>query len=126
VKHRLGKTKIKQRERRRVNQHLHIIANKIIEHAKQFKKPLIVMEDLNGIRKKFKKTKLNKRFHSLPFRKLQTIIEYKANLEGLEVKYLTKKETKNTSKRCHRCGHVPSVKGRIYKCQNCGCCAVIG
>jgi len=76
---------------------------------------------LNGIRKNFKKTKkLNKRFHSLPFRKLQTIIEYKANLEGIEVKYLTKKEVKNTSKECHRCGHVAPVKGRIYKCPNCG------
>jgi len=120
-KHRFGKTKIKQKERRKVNQQLHIIANQIIEYVKQFQKPVIVMEDLDGIRKNFKKTKkLNKRFHSLPFRKLQTVIEYKASLEGLEVRYLTKKEVKNTSKECHRCGHVAQVKGRIYKCQNCG------
>jgi len=79
------------------------------------------MEDLNGIRKNFKKTKkLNKRFHSLPFRKLQTIIEYKANLEGIEGRYLTKKEVKNTPKECHNCGHVAQVKGRIYKCPICG------
>jgi len=78
-------------------------------------------EDLNGIRKSFKKTKkLNKCFHSLPFRKLQTIVEYKALLECILVRYLTKKETKNTSKTCHSRGHVAQVEGRIYKCPNCG------
>jgi len=112
--------KIGAKERRKVNQQLHIIANQIIQYAKQFPKPVIVMEDLNGIRRNFKKSKrLNRRFHSLPFRKLQTIVEYKANLEGIEVKYLTKKETKNTSKTCHRCGYVTQVKGRIFKCPRC-------
>jgi IS605 OrfB family transposase len=39
------------------------------------------MEDLTGIRDNFDKSKeLNRRFHSLPFRKLQTYIEYKALL----------------------------------------------
>ncbi len=113
--------KIGAKERRKVNQQLHVIANQIIHYAKQFPKPVIVMENLNGIRRSFKKSKrLNRRFHSLPFRKLQTIIEYKANLEGIEVKYLTKKETKNTSKTCHRCGYVTQVKGREFRCPKCG------
>jgi len=78
------------------------------------------MEDLNGIRRNFKRSKnANRRLHSLPFRKLQEILEYKASLEGIEVKYLTKKDVKNTSKTCHRCGHVAQVKGRIYKCPIC-------
>jgi putative transposase len=112
---------LKGKERRKVNQHLHIITNQIVAYAKRFPKPVIVMEDLNGIRNKFKKSKkLNKRFHSLPFRKLQTYIEYKALLEGIEVKYLTKKETRNTSKICHRCGHVAQVKGREFRCPKCG------
>ena len=112
---------LKGRERNKVNQQLHIIVNQIVDYAKQFPKPVIVMENLNGIRRNFKKSrKLNKRFHSLPFRKLQTIIEYKANLEGIEVKYLTKKETKNSTKTCHRCGYVTQVKGRIFKCPSCG------
>ena len=113
--------KIGAKERRKVNRQLHVIANQIIHYAKQFPKPVIVMENLNGIRRNFKKSKrLNRRFHSLPFRKLQTIIEYKANLEGIEVKYLTKKETKNTSKTCHRCGNVTQVKGREFRCPKCG------
>jgi transposase len=37
------------------------------------------MEDLNGIRSKFKRSKkINRRFHSSPFRRLQTKIEYRA------------------------------------------------
>ena len=121
-KNRVGKVKeLGRRERRKVIQQLHVIADEIVAYAKQFPKPIIVMEDLNGIRRKFKKSKrLNKRFHSLPFRKLQTYIEYKANLKGIEVRYLSKKETRNTSKICHRCGYVTQVKGRIFKCPNCG------
>jgi IS605 OrfB family transposase len=121
-RHRAGKVEaLKGKERRKVNQQLHIIANQLIAYAKQSPKPVIVMENLNGIRRNFKKSKrLNKQFHSLPFRKLQTIVEYKAFLEGIEVKYLTRKETKNTSNTCHRCGACCQVKGRIYKCPNCG------
>jgi len=112
---------LKGKECRKVNQQLHIIANQIIQYAKQFPNPVMVMEDLRGIRDNFKKSKkLNKRFHSLPFRKLQTIIEYKALLEGIDVRYLTKKETKNTSKTCHRCGHVAQVRGREFRCPHCG------
>jgi len=112
---------LKGRERCKVNQQLHIIANQIVAYAKQFPKPVIVMENLNGIRDNFKKSKkLNRRFHNLPFRKLQAIIEYKALLKGIEVKYLTKKETRNTSKTCHRCGHVAQVKGREFRCPKCG------
>jgi len=121
-KGRVGKVKeLKGKERRKVNQQLHIIANQIVEYAKQFPKPVIVMENLNGVRSNFKKSKkLNKRFHSLPFRKLQTYVEYKALLEGIEVRCLTKKETGNTSKTCHRCGHVAQVKGRLFRCPECG------
>jgi len=79
------------------------------------------MEDLTGIRDNFDRSKeLNRRFHSLPFRKLQTYIEYKALLEGIEVKYLPKKEGRNTSKTCHRCGHVAQVSGREFRCPKCG------
>jgi IS605 OrfB family transposase len=110
-----------RRERRKVNQQLHIIANRIIAYAKQFPKPVIVMEDLTEIRRNFNKSReLNKRFHSTPFRKLQAYIEYRALLEGIDVVYLGKKLVRNTSKTCHRCGHVAQVKGRIYKCPKCG------
>lgn len=121
-KKKLDKLKeLKGRERRIVEQQLHIIANDIVAYARQFPNPVIVMEELNGIRNNFKKgKKLNKRFHSLPFRRLQEIVEYKALLEGIEVVYLTKKETRNTTKTCHRCGHVARANGREFRCPKCG------
>jgi len=120
-KHKLNKVKqIGSKENRKVNQQLHIIANQIINYAKQFQNPVIVMENLNGIRDNFNMSrKLNKRFHSLPFRKLQTIIQYKALLKGIDVRYLTKVETRNTSKTCHRCGYVIQLKGREFRCPKC-------
>jgi len=113
---------MRNKEQRKNNQQLHITVNQIIEYAKQFPNSVIVMETLTGIRNIFKASKkLNKRFHSLPFRKLQTIIEYKASLEGMEVRYLTRRQTKNTSKQCHRCGYVTQIKcKRELKCPNCG------
>ena len=112
---------LRERERRKLEQQLHIIANQIVAYANQFPKPVIVMEDLTSIRNSFRKSKeLNRRFHSLPFRKLQKIIEYKALLEGIDVVYLEKSLVRNTSKTCHRCGHVARVKGRIFKCPKCG------
>jgi len=43
---------LRGKEKRKVNQHLHIVANQVIAYVKQFPKPIIVMENLNGIRKK--------------------------------------------------------------------------
>jgi hypothetical protein len=44
-KHRIGKVKkLKGKEKHKVEQQLHIMANQIIEYAKQFPKPVIVME----------------------------------------------------------------------------------
>ena len=62
--------RLRGKERRIVNHELHVISKKIVEYAKQFPSPVLVMEKLTGIRENFKK-KLNRRFHSLPFRKLQ-------------------------------------------------------
>ena len=40
---------LKGKGRFKVNQQLHIIANQIVEYVKQFPKPIIVMENLNGM-----------------------------------------------------------------------------
>ena len=110
--------RLRGKERRIVNHELHVISKEIVEYAKQFPSPVIVMEKLTGIRENFKKgKKLNRRFHSLPFRKLQKIVEYKAKIQGIKVVYV---DPKNTSKTCHRCGYVTHVEGREYRCPKCG------
>ena len=102
--------RLRDKERRIVNHELHVISKKIVEYAKQFPSPVIVMEKLTGIRENFEKGKgLNRRFHSLPFRKLEKMVEYKAKLEGIKVRYINPKDT---SKTCHRCGYVTHVEGK--------------
>ena len=111
--------RIGSKESRIVNQILHTIAKEVVEYAKQFPKPIIVMENLKNIREKMNgSAKLNRRLHTWGFRKLQAYIEYKANLEGIPVVYVN---PKNSSKTCHRCGHVArKVEGREFRCPKCG------
>ncbi len=110
---------IGHKEERIVNQQLHMIANEIVAYAKQFEKPVIAMEKLYGIRRNMNgSAKLNRRLHAWSFRKLQMYIKYKANLEGITVAYVNPKDT---SRRCHRCGHVArDVNGREFRCPKCG------
>ena len=125
IRRSLGRKKLPEKiksigtkENRKVNQEVHIVANEIIEYVKQFENPIIAMEDLTNIRYNFDASKkLNKRFHSLPFYKLRKYIEYKANSEGIDVQFV---EPFDTTKTCHRCGNVPRVYGREYRCSKCG------
>ncbi|HID90532.1 TPA: hypothetical protein EYP44_01060 [Candidatus Bathyarchaeota archaeon] len=65
---------IGEKERRKVDQQLHIVTNQVIEHVKQFPKPVIAMEDLKGLRKHMNFSKrMNRRVHSMPYRKLQSL-----------------------------------------------------
>ncbi len=112
-------SRIGSKESRIVNQILHTIAKEVVEYVKQFPKPIIVMENLKNVRENMNgSAKLNKRLHAWSFRKIQTYIEYKANLEGIPVVYVN---PKNSSKICHRCGYVArKVEGREFKCPKCG------
>ena len=69
--------RIGSKEGRIVNQILYTIAKEVVEYAKQFPKPVIVMEKLKNIGKNMNgSAKLNKRLHSWSFRKIQMYIEY--------------------------------------------------
>ena len=73
--------------------YLHVIAKQIVTYVKQFEKPIIAMENLKGIRESINySSKLNRRLHAWSFRKLQQYIEYKANLEGIQVVYTNPKK----------------------------------
>jgi len=77
-----------------------------------------VLEELANIRKRTRRSKeLNGRLNRWSFRKLQNIIEYKAKLVGLNVKYVN---AKGTSTLCPVCGEKLSPNGhRKLKCR-CG------
>jgi putative transposase len=126
IRRKLGEKKLVKKiesiggkEKRKVNQQLHTLASQVIKYVNQFPEPMIAMEDLNGLREHMNfSRKMNRRVHSMPYRKLQTYIQYKANLEGIEVKYV---KAKARSKACHRCGRATrKLNGRSFKCPSCG------
>ncbi|MBD3193577.1 MAG: IS200/IS605 family element transposase accessory protein TnpB [Candidatus Lokiarchaeota archaeon] len=110
--------KLKGKLSRKTDQFLHQLANEIVDYATQFEKPVIALEELTHIRTRFQKNqkerKLNRRMNSLPFRKLQTYIEYKALKRGIAVKYI---DPTHTSKQCHRCSTITNVGfHRTFRC----------
>jgi len=94
--------KYRGRERRRVEDIYHKLANKIIDEAKKLKASTIVLEGLADMRKRIRYSKeLNGRLNRWSFRKLQEIMEYKAKLAGLNVVYV---DARGTSSLCPICG----------------------
>ncbi|MBS7613755.1 transposase [Candidatus Bathyarchaeota archaeon] len=71
------------------------------------------------MRKRIKYSKrMNRRLHTLPFRRLQFYIDYKAHLAGLPVIYV---DPKHTSSLCPICGGKLASNGhRDLKCKKCG------
>jgi putative transposase len=102
---------------RKQHEILHTVSKRIVEYAKQFSKPIIVMERLNY----FKNNSWNKRFNFLlgnwARRKLQFMIEYKAKWEGIPVVYVN---PAYTSLYCHYCGSKGKREGLVFECPNCG------
>jgi putative transposase len=113
--------KYKGRERRRVEAIYHRIAKEVVAKAKEAGASTIVMEDLEKIRRKHKKGRskaINGRLNRWSFRKFQNIVDYKARLAGLNVKYI---EADYTSSLCPVCGEKLSPNGyRQMKCSGCG------
>ncbi len=109
--------KYRNRERNRVLDIYHKVANEIIKSAIKTNSA-IALEDLKKIREKINYSKeLNGRLHRWSFRKFQQILEYKAKLNGIEVVYVNPHKT---SSLCPICGGKLSPNGQsLLKCE-CG------
>ena len=102
----------------RKNEILHLVAKRIVEYAKKFEKPCIVMENLKKMKVKKTYNKWNNfLLSSWARKKLQEFINYKANWEGVPVKYVN---PYNTSQICCYCGAKGKRKGIDFYCQRCG------
>ena len=105
-----------EREKNRLNDLYHKVANKIVELAEKYDG--IALEDLSEIRDSIRySAELNGRLHRWSFHKLQSIIEYKAKLKGVKVVFVN---PAHTSSLCPICGGKLSPNGhRVLKCK-CG------
>jgi putative transposase len=104
------------REKRRINSIIHK-ASKIVAEiiAEENVKP--VMEKLKNIRRRIKYGRMmNRRLHSIPFRKIQSYITYKSVELGYVPEFV---EAKNTSRMCPICGELNKPNGHVFKCKRC-------
>ena len=110
--------KYRDREKRKVEGIYHKVANQIIERALNEDVSTIILEKLTHIRHKIHYTRsMNGRLHRWSFRRLQTVIEYKAKLAGINVVY---EDAYKTSSLCPVCGEELSPNGyRELKCRKC-------
>jgi len=105
------------REKRRVNAILHKTSKIIAEIVKR-EKVIPVVEELKGIRERIRYAKrMNRRLHSIPFRKIQFYISYKSMEHGFKPESV---KAKNTSRTCPICGEINKPNGHIFKCRRCG------
>jgi putative transposase len=115
-----GKARIikrwRHKERETVRHQVHAVTRRIVEQAKR-DNALIVIGDLEGIRRQDRGRSFNRRLSSQPFYLFKQMLTYKANWEGIRV--LTVPEA-YTSQMCHRCGvRGQRVTGR-FSCSTCG------
>lgn len=109
------------RERNRTIQTVHNVSKKIVRHAKENRLG-IVMEDLKGIRKLYRKgngqgTSFRGRMNTWTFHETQRQIDYKANWEGIPVAYAN---ARGTSRNCPDCGsRVVPLQDRKLFCVRC-------
>jgi putative transposase len=110
-----------RKQRNRVNQRLHLVSKAIVEQAKE-KRLGIIMENLKGIRKLYRKgngqgTNYRSRLNSWSFYELQRQVEYKAKWEGIPIIYVPPQKTSSV---CATCDSqiVECTEGKVY-CPHC-------
>lgn len=116
---------LREQESRYVENVCHTISRGIIEWALQQDRPEIVIEDLTDIRDTFIRREREhtaderRALHSWPFKKLQTMIEYKALEEGIPTRAI---DPAHTSQICNECGNEDSTtrEGVHFSCKACG------
>lgn len=92
----------------------HVASREIVDFARQFNKPGIVLEELTDYR-----NTADNPIHDWPYSDLQEKIMYKATEEGIPVK---KVDPVDTSITCRKCGSVEQTTrdGPEFNCHNCG------
>lgn len=110
---------LKDKEQRYMRDIDHKISREIVETARKFTKPLIVLENLKNIRVKVKYSKRqNRRIHNWSFNRIGSFITYKAHSHGIPM--LDAWAAYTTRYHSH-CGSMDTVRdGSILRCKCCG------
>ena len=122
-------SKYGRRRRNRIQHLLHNATKRIVEEALQ-QRQSIVIENLEGIRRLYRKGNrkgpgYRGRMNSWSFSEAQRQLEYKARWVGLPVIRLSRKETRGTSITCPQCGERLQEDMRIRRKLWCRKCRVM-
>lgn len=90
----------------------HQISRQIIDFAKEENIGVIKMERLTRINRRFNVRKCEN-IYLWSYRRLQEFIAYKAELEGIEIRYIN---PYMTSQKCPKCGKINQSNDRDYRC----------
>jgi IS605 OrfB family transposase len=97
------------------------VTKQIVQSAKTLNYDTIAIEDLKDIRQQNRELKksFRARLNSWPFDQFREFLTYKALAEGIGLVVV---DSRYTSQRCSRCGHVykPQRNGNEFHCVNCG------
>jgi len=117
LKQKLGSKKFTYNESKFVRDYVRHAANQVIEFAKQFEKPVIILEDLKGLKRKLKR--LPHVYAITPYEMVHSTIMEKALWEGIAAQV---KKAHHTSQECPKCHHVSpkNREGRRFRCIRCG------
>ena len=105
--------KLSGRETRWMKHINHCISKDIVSH---FDGNKIVMENLKGIRRQRRGRIMNYWISNWSFYQLQSFIQYKAEMKGIEV---VRVNPNYTSQICHKCGQIGSRSKGCFSC-HCG------
>jgi len=105
------------RERRYIENALHVVSLGIANEALEFDCSVIALEELEGIYDVISEAEFAEWW---AYGRLADFIEYKAEAQGIHVEYV---DSRNTSKRCSECGHCEGrnrVTRSRFECVECG------
>ena len=106
--------KFNNKEQRYMKDQDHKISRHIVDFAQKNKISTIRLECLENIRRTAKTSRKNNgNLHTWSFYRLSQMIEYKAQLAGIQVEYVNPAYTSQT---CPNCGERNHAKDRTYEC----------
>ena len=111
----------KSKERSWMRDENHKLSKQLIELAVQYPNPVLVFEQLGGIRNRARGSKrFNRMMSSWTFRQLVDFVQYKAGRIGIPAVFV---DPRKTSQTCSRCGHATRSnrpKQADFRCVACG------
>jgi putative transposase len=99
----------------------HKISRQIVNAAAEYESPIIVLENLEGIRRRTRRSKkFNRMMSGWTFRQLKDFLMYKAERLGIPVVFVDPRDTSKTCSKCGHCSRSNRPDQSHFVCEVCG------